>query len=94
MFTVQYYVTHETKKQAQKNFAALAQLFANSKYSVTYNKQGHSVIVTRKCKKRSNAIKHFNATVQLFCNTVAQHTCTEQHVPGCYVIDNEGYAAY
>ena len=91
MYKLQHAVTTTTQAQAQAMLAAMQTQFANN-YKVKCVLQSNNyycITVTRKFAKYAKAVKHFNKTVQQFCNTAAQHVCTEDHVPSCYVLHKQ-----
>ena len=95
MYKMQHYATADTQTQANAMLAALQTVFANYKCkAVLQSNNIYCIRVTRKFKSYKKAVKHFNATVQQFCNTAEQHVCTEQHPVGCYVLDAEHNAVY
>ena len=95
MYKMQHYANTETQAQANAMLAALQAEFANYKCKAVLQENNiYSVYVTRTFKRYSKAVKHFNKTVEQFCNIAEQHVCTEQYPVGCYVLDAEHNAVY
>ena len=92
MYKMQHAITLTNATHANAMFANMQTQFANTKCKVKIVLQSNNfycITVTRKFKSYKKAVKQFNKTVQQFCNTAAQHTCTEDHVPSCYVLHNK-----
>jgi hypothetical protein len=95
MYKLQHTVTANTQAQANAMLAQMqAQLKQYTLTTVQHEECLYAVVLARSFKRYSTAVKHFNSTVQLFCNIAAEHVDDEEHVPSCYVIDAEGYAVY
>lgn len=95
MYKLQHSVTTNTATQAQAMLAQMQHTFKHYTLKAEqHNDELYTVTLLRKFNKYNKAVKHFNATVQQFCNVAAQHVDDEQHPPSCYVINNEGHAVY
>jgi hypothetical protein len=95
MYKLQHTVTANTQAQAQAMLAQMQTVFTQYKLKIVLQSNNYyAITLKRKFNSYNKAVKHFNKTVQQFCNIAAQHVDNEDHVPSCYVINAEGDAVY